>query len=243
MSHDAGYDRHITIFSPEGRLYQIEYAFKAVKSAGLTSVGVRGKDCVVLITQKKVADKLIDGSSVTRLFHITPSIGAVTTGLVGDSRAFVTQARQEAAKFKYDYGYDIPSAYLAKRMADIAQVHTQHASGRSMAVVLILCSVDDEKGPQLHKIDPAGHYFGFKAVSSGVKEQEAMTLLEKKVKENSAMSEEEAVQAAIMTLQSVLSTDFKSNEVEIGVVSQNATFAKLTEAQIESHLVAIAERD
>ncbi|XP_044392380.1 proteasome subunit alpha type-6-like [Triticum aestivum] len=79
----AGYDRHITIFSPEGRLYQVEYAFKAVKSAGVTSIGVRGKDSVCVVTQKKVPDKLLDDTSITHLFSITKYTGLLATGLTG----------------------------------------------------------------------------------------------------------------------------------------------------------------
>jgi 20S proteasome subunit alpha 1 len=115
----------------------------------------------------------------------------------------VVQARQEAHKFRYDYGYDMPLATLAKRLADLNQVRTQFAGRRAMGVMMIICSIDDEKGPQLYKVDPAGHYFGFKATAAGAKGQEAMTFLEKKMASNPTPSSAEMIQTGIMCLQSV----------------------------------------
>lgn len=113
----------ITIFSPQGRLFQIEYAFKAAQSSsGLTSVAVRGRSSVCVVTQKKVTERLVDATSVTSTFAITRDIGASVTGLAADCRAAVERIRMEANNFMYKYGYGIPVGMLAKRMADIAQV-------------------------------------------------------------------------------------------------------------------------
>ncbi|KAM3568226.1 hypothetical protein VYU27_009646 [Nannochloropsis oceanica] len=241
---DSQYDHHITIFSPQGRLYQIEYAFKAANSDGLTSVAVRGKDCVAVVTQKKVPDRLIDPSSVSNIYQITDKVGAVMTGMTTDSRAQVTRLRSEAHEFRFKYGYDIPVHVLAKRIADIAQVYTQQASMRALATVCMLVGVDDERGPQLYKVDPAGHFFPFKATAAGVKQDEAINWLEKKVSEMSTMDTDSTVQMAIMALQSVLSTDFRGTEIEVGVVEGvNGFFHTLKEEEIDMHLTAITERD
>eukprot|EP00510_Aplanochytrium_minuta_P006196 CAMPEP_0184020302 /NCGR_PEP_ID=MMETSP0954-20121128/9272_1 /TAXON_ID=627963 /ORGANISM="Aplanochytrium sp, Strain PBS07" /LENGTH=218 /DNA_ID=CAMNT_0026302145 /DNA_START=338 /DNA_END=994 /DNA_ORIENTATION=+ len=217
---------------------------KAVQSSGVLAVGVRGTDSVVLACEKKVKDKMIDPSSVTKLFNITPKVGAVVVGYVADGQSVVQRTRQEAAEFEYKNGYPMPASIMAKRVADLAQVNTQHAGRRTMGTDIMLVSVDDEMGPQLYKVDPSGHYFGYMAVAAGSKNQEANTLLEKKVEENDAMNLEEAIRAAIMTLQQTAASDFKSDEIEIGIVADSKSpFTRLSEAEIEDHLTAIAERD
>lgn len=240
----GGYDRHITIFSPEGRLFQVEYAFKAVKASGITSIGVRGKDSVCVVTQKKVPDKLLDQTSVTHLFPITKYLGLLATGMTADARTLVQQARNEAAEFRFRYGYEMPVDILSKWIADKSQVYTQHAYMRPLGVVAMVLGIDDEFGPKLYKCDPAGHFFGHKATSAGLKEQEAINFLEKKMKNDPAFTYEETVQTAISALQSVLQEDFKATEIEVGVVSkENPVFRVLSTEEIEEHLTAISERD
>ena len=95
----AGFDHHTTIFSPEGRLYQVEYAFKAINSGGTTSVGVKGKDTAACATIKKVPDKLIEAKSVTSIYAITDKIGCVMTGMVADAKSQVRKIKSRYIRY------------------------------------------------------------------------------------------------------------------------------------------------
>jgi 20S proteasome subunit alpha 1 len=244
----GGHEFQITIFSPEGRLYQVEYAFKAVKTSGLTSIAVKGKDSAVVVTEKKVTDRLIDPRSVTNIFHITDTIGCVVTGIAPDAKAIISRMRSEAADYKFENGHVVPIDVLVSRWADLAQLYTQHAFMRPYGVETILVSVDDEFGPQIYKADPAGQYCGYKACAAGIKELEAMNQLEKAFKKNEKkhleMDEKETIQTAIATLQNVISSDFKATDIEVGVVSKSRPkFTKLSAEEIEQHLNSISQKD
>ncbi|CAO1629101.1 unnamed protein product [Sympodiomycopsis kandeliae] len=180
----SSYDRYLTVFSPDGRLYQVEYAFKAITSDGFTSVAVKGKDSAVVCTQRKIPDKLLEPSTVTHIFKITQEIGCIMTGRIADARSQVQKARAEAAEFKYKYGYAITPDLLAKRIANVNQVYTQRAAMRPLGISMILVGIDpdSDRGPQIYKIDPAGYYVGFRATAAGTKQTEAINFLEKHFK-------------------------------------------------------------
>jgi len=204
----------------------VEYALSAADSTGLTAIAVRGKSSCALVIQKKVPDRLIDPSSVTYVYKITDKIGCLMAGLTGplllllgprpalsqaaaasvspaDCRVQVTRMRQEAHQFKFNFGYDMPVHVLAKRIADICQVYTQKASLRMLACTAILASCDDERGPQLFKIDSAGQFFPYKGTAAGAKAHEATNWLEKRIAPEPDSSDDETVQLAIMCLQHV----------------------------------------
>ena len=110
-------EKMMKVFSADGRIYQMEYAFKAVQSFGMTSIAIKGKDSVVVCAQKKVPDKLIVPDSVTNIFAITEDIGSIMVGNMNDARYLVQYLRNVAAQFKMRFQYEIPVKVLATRMS------------------------------------------------------------------------------------------------------------------------------
>ncbi|KAJ3360597.1 Mitochondrial porin [Kappamyces sp. JEL0680] len=132
---------------------------------------------------------------------------------------------------------------LAKRVANINQVYTQQAAMRPLGVSMILIGYDDEHGPQVFKCDPAGYYNGYKATTAGTKHQEALNHLEKKFKKNPELSTEDTIEMAITALSSVLSLDFKPQDIELGIVTKDQPrFRRMAESEIEAHLNRIVEK-
>nr|AXS78283.1 proteasome subunit alpha type-6 [Anisakis simplex] len=217
----AGFDRHITIFSPEGRVYQVEYAFKAINSTNLTAVAVKGIDSAVIAVQKRVPDKLIVADSVTSVYQLTPTIGCAMVGMIPDSKFQVKRAQAEAAQWKYENGYNMSVEDLSRRMADLNQYYTQNAELRSLGCVMLLISYDDEDGPEIFRVDPAGYYRGMRGVGVGVKQQPANSFLEKKLKKKTDFDYNGTVQLALECLQSSLGIDLKAPEVEVAVVTKD----------------------
>uniref|UniRef100_A0A7E4VI17 Proteasome subunit alpha type n=1 Tax=Panagrellus redivivus TaxID=6233 RepID=A0A7E4VI17_PANRE len=240
----AGFDRHITIFSPEGRVYQVEYAFKAVNSTNLTAIGVKGTDSAVIVVQKRLPDRLVVSESVTSLYQLTPTIGCAMVGIIPDSKFQVRRAQLEAANWKYENGYNMSCELLSRRMADLNQFYTQNAEMRSLGTTMLLLSYDAEEGAQIFRVDPAGYYRGMRGVSVGVKQQSANSFLEKKFKKKTAYNTEETVELGLECLQTALGSDLKATEVEVLLVSKDdPTVRKLSLDEIDARLNAIAERD
>ncbi len=190
------------------------------------------------------------------MFAITPFIGTVATGIISDARAAVARARQEAAEFRYQFGYEITIDLLSRRLANLNQVSTQQAGMRPLGVALTLVAihteVDGSLSSRVYKCDPAGFYIGYAGTAAGSKATEAMNALEKKVVGSTAndglgyfgKDVESTIECAVTTLGTIVGQEFKGSELEIGLVSfDDPRFRTLTIAEIEAVLTKITERD
>ncbi len=189
----AGYDRAITIFSPDGRLYQVEYALETVRRGSL-AVGISTRDGVILSVEER-GRKLQSGDSVVKMFQIDDHIGAVGAGYIPDARIQVDNARviSQSNRLAYDEPVDVET--VAKRIADLNQQYTQYAGVRPFGVSLIIAGVDENRGPVVFLTDPTGAYLGFDAIAIGAGSDQVNEYLEKNYNKN--MSLDEGVKLAI----------------------------------------------
>lgn len=185
----GAYDRVATMFSPDGRLYQVEYASKIVEQ-GTLGAAVIYRDGIVFGCDKRVGSKLILADSIEKLFKVDKHIGAISAGLVGDARRLIQMARKEAQENHMYYEEKIQVETLVKYISGVKQLFTQYAGMRPFGVAFILGGVD-ESGIRLFETEPSGALAEYKAVAIGKGKKEAMEFFEKKYKEN--MSFEESV--------------------------------------------------
>lgn len=233
MFMPRAYDRAITIFSPEGRLYQVEYALELVKR-GAPIVGVSCKEGVVLAANETPESDLEDPEYFRKIFQLDDHVASAIAGLSSDARILIGQARVfcQSNKLLYDEAVDIE--ILARRIGDMAQVYTQHAGVRPFGVSMILAGVDDT-GSRILTTDPSGAYRGFKATAVGRKSEEANKLLEENYTKD--LSLEEAVKLAIDAVKTASDTEITSKNVKIAVIkSDNKTFERIPEEKVAIYL-------
>lgn len=208
-----GYDRAITVFSPDGRILQVEYARKTVNQ-GTPAIGIAFKDGVVLIAVKKLIDKLMVSDSIEKVSKIDDHIGATMAGLIGDGRVLVERAQRIAQRHRIVYGEPINVLNLVKEICNYKQAYTQYGGTRPFGISLLIAGIDGK--PRLFVTEPSGIYFEYKATAIGDKSEELIKLLEEEYKPN--LTEGEAVKLGVGVLKKVLK-DIKDNEINIAIVS------------------------
>ncbi|OLY79520.1 Proteasome subunit alpha type-3 [Smittium mucronatum] len=173
----TGYDLSVSTYSPDGRLFQVEYAGKAVDNSG-TTIGIRTKDGVVLAVEKIIPTKLEVPGSNKRIFSIDKHIGFASSGWMPDVKGLVARAREEAWEYQKLYKVPTPSKILAERIGMYIQAYTLYSSVRPFGAMPIMASVDKD-GPQLYMFETSGAYYGYRGCATGKAKQLARTELEK----------------------------------------------------------------
>ena len=205
-----GYDRAITMFSPDGRLLQVEYAKKTVKQ-GSTALGIVCKDGVLLVADKRIVDKLIIPEAVEKIFQIDDHIAATASGIISDARVLVERAQLIAQQHRVTYDSLIDTNTIVKDLSDLKQMTTQSGGLRPFGVSLLIAGIDED-GPKLFETDPTGIYFQYKATVIGEAETEIEQILHKKY--NDKMTIEEGLKLIVSSLKKVLGNDFHAERID-----------------------------
>lgn len=233
MNHQLmGYDRAITMFSPDGRLLQVEYAKKTVHQ-GSTAIGIVAKDGVVLITDKRIVEDLIVEESVDKIFRIDEHIAITAAGIISDARVLVERAQVNSQQHKVTYDSDIDVLSIVKDICRLKQICTQSGGYRPFGVSLLITGVD-ETGLKLYETDPTGIYFGYKATAIGEFETEVKALLSKEYKDDMKM--EDAIRLGIKGLKQNIGNDLKEGRVDCVCITKDRQYKILGKSEIKKYI-------
>ncbi len=220
-----GYDRAITVFSPDGKLFQVQYAQEAVKR-GYTALGAKTNSGVVLAAERRTTSELVEDGSVEKIFKIDKHIGAAASGLIADARVLIDKARVEAQVNRLRFDELISVETLAKAMGDIKQMYTQHGGVRPFGTRFLIGGVG-ERGPHLFETDPSGVVAAYKAHAIGGGAEEATEILEKNYRED--MGIDELIQLNLQALDKVVDGDLEPGKVEMAKAeAEEQKFIKLS---------------
>jgi len=227
----GAYDRAITVFSPDGRLFQVEYALETV-NRGATIIGLACSEGVVLGAEEKIETKLQDTDFTWKLYAVDEHLGAAVVGLGSDARILIDQARIYAQSNRLMYDEPIDVEMMTKRVGDIKQLYTQHAGVRPFGVSIIFGGVD-KTGTRVFSTDPSGSYRGYKAVAVGIGRETVEGILKEEYRED--INLDEAVKLAVKCLTQALVARGEPKRIKINIVSsETKKLEALSDEQIET---------
>jgi len=235
------YDYDITIWSPQGRIHQIEYAMEAVKQ-GSACVGLKSKNYVVLATLKRSSSQL--GAYQQKTFKIDEHLGIAISGLTADARLLSKMMRTEALNHKFTYEEPIPTVRLVSTISDKSQVHTQKYGRRPYGVGLLVAGYD-ETGAHLFETSPSGNHYDWKAHAIGSRSQSARTYLEKNFPNFENLNLNDLIKHALTALRETLqssSEGLTSQNCSVGIVGKDQTFEILEDDKLAPFLSQLDEQ-
>jgi proteasome alpha subunit len=233
MLSPRDYDEAITIFSPEGRLYQVEYALELVKR-GAPIAGVSSPEGVVLAANEAPESRLEDPDYYRKLFQLDDHVGAAIAGLSSDARVLVDQARLICQNHRLIYDEPIDLEVLISNIGDLVQAYTQYAGVRPFGVSMIVGGVD-RVGCRIFSTDPSGSYRGYRATAVGRRSDEANRVLEEGYRGDLSLGE--AIALALRAVRTASEGSPTARELRVAVIpADTRTFRRLSVEEVEKYL-------
>lgn len=228
----GAYDRAITVFSPDGRLFQVEYAMELV-NRGATILAIQCAEGVVLGSEENV-EPLEEAESSWKIFKIDEHVAVAIVGLSSDARVLIDQARVNAQSNKLTYDEPIDLEVVTKKICDIMQMYTQHAGVRPFGVSILFGGVD-KTGARVFGTHPSGTYRGYKAAALGAGRETVLPILKEEYRDN--LSLEESTNLAVKCLTKALAERQLPTRIKIAVISKKTgKMEMLSEKKVEGYL-------
>ncbi len=215
QSQLMGYDRASTLFSPEGRIFQVEYAEKTVR-LGASSIGFICKDGVLIIADKRLVDKLIITSSSYKIYEIDDHIIASAAGILSDARVLIERAQLYAQQHRVTFNEDVEVEAIVRDIANIKQAFTQYGGARPFGVEIIIAGINVDKTKRLYVTDVTGNYNSYFATAIGEHDEKIKEILRREYKESTI---NETIKFGIKIFKKILGKDFDYERIDVVYVN------------------------